>query len=414
MRFDVVRTLAASFCTLTRRGGRHYDDVPIQLFQRMKLFSSGSSSSSSSLAESNSNQTEAESTESNFASTYHTPVMYQECIRALLSSSSSSSSTDTAKTGPRIFVDGTLGGGGHSEALLRELQTGDLVIGCDVDQQAIDTATQRLRQYTAVDNNDNNSALPSTTTNLPTFQTIHSNFANLHKTLSPELLGNIDGILLDLGVSSHQIDVGERGFSINQDGPLDMRMDATGKTGASLTAAHICNEFDAREIQRLLQVYGDEPRARRIAQAIVEHRPLQTTGDLVTAVSSVVPAFAKKGRRMGRSATMARVFQSLRITVNQELQMLEQALLEMAPTVLKPGGRLVVLSYHSLEDRITKRVMRDGTLEKVRHVEKDLYGNSIGPPKPFRTMGKKLKATEEEVERNARARSATLRVAERL
>jgi 16S rRNA (cytosine1402-N4)-methyltransferase len=94
--------------------------------------------------------------------------------------------------------------------------------------------------------------------------------------------------------------------------------------------------------------------------------------------------------------------------------MLEQALLEMAPTVLKPGGRLVVLSYHSLEDRITKRVMRDGTLEKVGHVEKDLYGNSIGPPKPFRTMGKKLKATEEEVERNARARSATLRVAERL
>ena len=238
--------------------------------------------------------------------------------------------------------------------------------------------------------------------------------------------GTIDGILLDLGVSSYQIDTAERGFAFMKDGPLDMRMtggnadlgDADtrsvsgGRTG--LTAADICNEFDQNELQRILSVYGDEPRAKTIAKTIVNHRPLHTTGELVEAVSSVTPRFAKKSKRMGRTATLARVFQSLRIVVNNEDGVLDKALSEMCPSLLRPGGRLVVLSYHSMEDRATKRIMRDGTLVKTRrHDEKDIYGNYIGPPKPFKPVGKRRKATKEETESNPRARSATLRVAER-
>ena len=170
-----------------------------------------------------------------------------------------------------------------------------------------------------------------------------------------------------------------------------------------------------QEIQRILKWYGDEPRARAIAQSIADHRPLYTTNDLVQAVSAVTPQFVKKSRRMGRTATLARVFQSLRIVVNDESVALERALLEMAPKLLRPGGRLVVLSYHSMEDRATKRAMRDGTLsrQKMGVVEKDIYGNNIGTPKPFKPLGKAQKASETEVALNPRSRSATLRIAER-
>ncbi|GKY99652.1 hypothetical protein MPSEU_000919200 [Mayamaea pseudoterrestris] len=370
-------------------------------------------SSSSSLSTAATNQTQVHNNDDepcSFASTYHTPVMWKECIDALITSSSS-------KTEPRIFVDGTLGGGGHAEALLQQLKPGDLLIGCDVDSQALATASERLQKYMTTTDND-----AADSSDLPTFQTIQSNFANLHQALPAEYMGRIDGLLLDLGVSSHQIDSADRGFSFQQDGPLDMRMNA--KTpisssifapSSSLTAAHICNEFDQVEIQRLLTRYADEPRAKAIAQAIVEHRPLVQTSDLVQAVSSVVPVFHAASRRKGRQATLARVFSALRISVNQELSMLEQAMLTMAPAILKPGsGVVAVLSYHSLEDRIVKRVMRDGCIGKVVHVPKDMYGNYNGPAKPFRPVGKKRKATKEEVEINSRARSATLRVAERL
>lgn len=357
----------------------------------------------------------SEATPLAYATDYHAPVMVQECVQALLScpryqqrdTSSGVDSNDKNDT-PLIFVDGTLGGGGHSEALLRRLRSGDVVVGVDVDPTALATATQRLQEYT----NDPTKA---------TFVPVQSNFCDLATVLPAKLssvLGKdfenvgVDGLLLDLGVSSHQIDTAERGFAFMKDGPLDMRMGGTEAGG--LTAANICNEFDAGELRRILKVYGDEPRAKAISQAIVENRPLHTTSDLMQVVASVTPQFAKKGRRMGRTATLARVFQSLRIVVNQEDKVLEKALLDMAPSILRPGGRLVVLSYHSMEDRATKRVMRDGAISKeFRHDERDIYGNYIGTPRPFRTLGKPQKAPEAEVESNTRSRSATLRIAER-
>jgi 16S rRNA (cytosine1402-N4)-methyltransferase len=237
-------------------------------------------------------------------------------------------------------------------------------------------------------------------------------------------VGCVDGILLDLGVSSHQIDTAERGFTFSQsDGPLDMRMNHPGEspssssssTTSSLRASDLCNELDEDELARILKRYGDEPRARAIAHSIADRRPLRTTGDLRDAVAAVTPAFHKQSRRKGLTATLARVFQALRIAVNQEDSMLERALLEMAPAMLKPGGRLVVLSYHSLEDRATKRAMRDGTLRRddPRLHQRDAYGNFVAA-RPFLPVGKAVKASPEEVAANSRARSAVLRVAERL
>lgn len=167
---------------------------------------------------------------------------------------------------------------------------------------------------------------------------------------------------------------------------------------------------------RILRVYGDEPRARKIASAIVDARPLATTSDLVNAVSSVVPEFAKKGRRMGRKATLARVFQSLRIVVNQEDEALVDVFEHAAPNLVRPGCRLVVLSYHSMEDRATKRVLRDGSVRGTRPgaaIERDIYGNVVGQERPWKPLGKKRKASDKEVEVNSRARSATLRIGER-
>ena len=364
-----------------------------------------------------------------YSSSYHAPVMWKECINALLESSSSSSDShdESNDERPRYFVDGTLGGGGHSEALLQQCRPQDVVFGCDVDPDALATASERLAAYTTGDDPDK-----------PLFVPVESNFCQLASIL-PSVLhpktnkpilpnddntsskGQVDGILLDLGVSSFQIDTPERGFAFMKDGPLDMRMNTNGTaTSSILTAADLCNELDGGELARILSVYGDEPRSRSIARAIVEHRPLRTTGQLVAAVASVVPEFVKKRRRQGRTATLARVFQALRIVVNREDVVLAEALTEMAPTLLRPGGRLVVLSYHSMEDRMVKNVLRSGTVPTVDgrrrrtydvdSVETDIYGNRIGPPLPFAPVGKRRKATEAEVESNPRARSATLRV----
>lgn len=373
-----------------------------------------------------------------YSTTYHAPVMWEECIDALLDCDRSrdrQSLHKEKKIGlgdhqePLVFVDGTLGGGGHSAALLERLQPGDILLGCDVDPQALHTASQRLAEYM---NHDGKSK--------PHFIPVHSNFGDLAKTLplilhpvtqtlilkspsSPEedktedtaakaemdIVG-VDGILLDLGVSSHQIDTPERGFAFMKDGPLDMRM-GTEKAGG-LTAADLCNELDAKELQRIFSVFGDEPRAKTIANAIVKHRPLSTTGELVEAIGSVTPIYAKN-KRKGRTATSARIFQSLRIVVNQEDKVLEDVLVHACPAMIRSGGRLVVLSYHSMEDRATKRIIRDGTLKKVTRVERDLYGNPIGPPKPFQPVGKRQTAKNDEIARNPRARSASLRIARR-
>lgn len=336
-----------------------------------------------------------------FATDYHAPVMCSECIEALLGCQ--------RKTESLVFVDGTLGGGGHSLALLERLGPNDVVFGCDVDQDALDTASQRLEPYLA----------PSE--DKPLFVPLKSNFCDLaavipsiHHPVTKQPIaenGAVDGILLDLGVSSFQIDTADRGFAFMKDGPLDMRMGGAQQTGL-LTAADVCNEFPEADLRRILKRYGDEPRAKAIAHSIVQHRPLSTTGQLVSAVAAVTPDYAKK-KRMGRTASLARVFQSLRIVVNQEDVVLEKALTKMCPTLIRPGGRLVILSYHSMEDRATKRIMKHGSLTPPVIDEKDMYGNYIGTPRPWKTVGKGQKATEQEVERNSRSRSAMLRVAER-
>jgi len=370
---------------------------------------------------------------SEFASTFHAPVMWKECVEALVSASLVNTDNEYKN---RIIVDGTLGGGGHSQALLETLTVGDIVFGCDVDPDALSTASERLSKYCNISDDDDDD------NNNPMFIPVQSNFADLNPQILSKLFLSkltaaddsgaysklrqqcedeqallVDGILLDLGVSSYQIDTAERGFAFMKDGPLDMRM-MGGKNdgGSALIAADLCNELDFAELRRIFQVYGDEPRSKAITHSIIERRPLQTTGDLQQAVAAVTPEFAKR-RRLGRTATLARVFQALRIAVNREDAALEKALTHMAPSLLRPGGRLAVLSYHSMEDRATKRVMRDGTLSKREadqiNNQRDLYGNYVGQPKPFKTLGKPQKATEEEMELNSRARSATLRVAER-
>lgn len=412
-----------------------------------------------------------------FTTPYHSPVMLKECIDALLKRSHNNtvkknkykkkykieeeehddnrSSVDNGKL-PRIFIDGTLGGGGHSHYLLQNLSAGDIVIGCDVDPSAITTASLRLNNY-IIDPERNDE-----TWDKPIFIPVKSNFRDLEhvvKSLEHPITGTlliqnwemsgVDGILLDLGVSSHQIDNADRGFAFMKDGPLDMRMsngdwknygddnedsnrevqpnqisDETnrtrthGKYSGGLTAANICNEFTEDDLIRILKVHGDEPRARKIAKSIISTRPLEKTGDLVDAVAAVTPQFAKKGRRLGRTATLARVFQSLRIVVNEEDVALVHALDTMAPALVRPGGRLVTLSYHSHEDRVAKRVMRGDNQYGQKHsMQRDMFGNEIRDGlngTPWKPLGKKEKATETEIEINPRARSAGLRVAQRL
>jgi len=379
--------------------------------------------------------TSTQLSQSTFDTDYHAPVMWKECVEALLgcqryqdritknSTITRSTTTDHQVQEPIVFVDGTLGGGGHSEALLQHLEPGDVVIGCDVDSDALETASQRLSNHLANKNVNN-------TSRVPLFVPVQSNFAQLtnvlpnlrHPMTQQPLLpnGTVDGILLDLGVSSYQIDTAERGFAFMKDGPLDMRMDRNANKSInhncsnSLTAADLCNELDQVELQRILKQYGDEPRARAIAQSIVQQRPLATTQDLVRAVAAVTPEYAKQ-KRMGRTASLARVFQSFRIVVNQEDKVLQEALSVMCPTLLRPGGRLAVLSYHSMEDRATKRIMRDGTLHPTPETyEKDIYGNLLGPPRPFKPLSSKARsARAAEVKLNKRARSAKLRVADR-
>lgn len=342
-----------------------------------------------------------------YGTEYHAPVMVTECIEALLQ-------CQRRESCPLIFIDATLGGGGHSQALLERLQKGDVVFGIDVDSDALQTATLRLEQYVSPNNKDL----------LPRFVPIQSNFKDLTNRI-PQILHEycsakdgvllVDGILMDLGVSSHQIDESTRGFAILKDGPLDMRMSSKD----SITAADICNEYGESELADIFKMYGDESpqSAKKIARAIVQQRPLTQTSHLLDAIASVTPKFFKASRRKGLSATSARIFQSLRIVVNREGEALQQALTGMAPTLIRPGGHLVVLSYHSMEDRMTKRMMKDGNLSDKRLilVERDVYGNIVNDSKkPWKMIGKGRKASDEELARNSRARSATLRVAIRL
>ena len=287
-----------------------------------------------------------------------------------------------------VYCDGTLGGGGHSSAILQASGGTARLYGIDRDDAAIRAATERLKLY-------------------PGFTAIRGNFHDAKQLLEEAGAVKLDGVLLDLGVSSPQLDTAERGFSYHEDAPLDMRMDRS----QPMTAADLLNTANERELTEIIRDYGEEKWAARIARIICEHRtekPFETTFDLVHAVDAAIP---KAVRRKDDGHPARRTFQAIRIAVNDELKPLEQALKDFTDC-LKPGGRICVITFHSLEDRIVKRCFR--TMENP----------CICPPKaPICTCGRKplvrvlaggaVAPSAEEIERNPRSRSAKLRVAEK-
>jgi len=295
---------------------------------------------------------------------YHNPVLLSECIEGL----------NIKPTG--IYVDVTFGGGGHSKLILKNLKGGKLFA---FDQ----------------DKNANNNALQE-----DSFKLINANFRHLKNFLRMEGVRKIDGLLADLGVSSHQFDVAERGFSIRFDGELDMRMN----TNSSLSAKEVVNEYAQQDLANVLYKYGELRNSRSIAKKIIEaseKEAIITTSQLIDIVAHMVPE--KK-----RNQFLARVFQAIRIEVNDEMKALEEMLLD-AVDMLNEGGRLVVLSYHSLEDRMVKNLMKNGKLEG--ELEKDFFGNPI---KDLTEITRKvIVASKRQIEENTRSRSAKLRIAEK-
>jgi 16S rRNA (cytosine1402-N4)-methyltransferase len=299
--------------------------------------------------------------------TYHRPVMLKECIEAL--------SINPEGT----YVDVTFGGGGHSLAILEQLRGGRL-IAFDQDEDA-------KRQAENIQSRS--------------FTFCQANFMYLKRYLKVSGVTKVNGILADLGVSSHQIDSPERGFSTRFDGPLDMRMDKSLKQ----TAATVLNEYNEAELHKIFGMYGEIKNAKTAAKLVVQHRvskPFARTEDLKKVLQTIAP-------RGKENKYFAQVFQALRIEVNEEMKALED-FLHQCGEVMEQGGRLVIMSYHSLEDRMVKNFMNKGKV--FGEVEKDFYGNEI---KPFKVITRKpVEASEEEVELNKRARSAKLRVAERI
>jgi 16S rRNA (cytosine1402-N4)-methyltransferase len=298
-------------------------------------------------------------------SEYHAPVLLHDCVDAL-----------RIREGG-IYVDVTFGGGGHSRAILEKLDPSGSLIVFDRDKDAWKNAPKDER-----------------------FTLVRADFRWLKNHLRFLKKLPIDGLLADLGVSSHQFDTGARGFSFRFDGPLDMRMDHRAKK----TAADLVNSYDEVRLAELLRTYGEVDNAMRVAKAISKARAekrITTTQQLLAALKPVAP-------RQGESSFLAQVFQALRIAVNDELGSLE-ALLKQSAEVIKPGGRLVVMSYHSLEDRMVKNWMRSGDFSGEE--KKDLYGNRIRPFEP--ESNRATQPTDEEIARNPRARSARLRIATR-
>jgi 16S rRNA (cytosine1402-N4)-methyltransferase len=296
---------------------------------------------------------------------YHTPVLLKECMDGL----------NIRPEG--IYVDVTFGGGGHSREILKHLTTGRLY--------AFDQDKDVLKNNIADER----------------FVLIKQNFRYLKNFLKMYNALPIDGLLADLGVSSHQFNEASRGFSTRFDARLDMRMDQSGKS----TAADVLNNYTEEELKRIFKLYGEVENAGKLAYVISHARkekPLQTVEDL----KRVVEPCVKRGRG---NQYHAQVFQALRIEVNKELEVLQELLLQ-SMEILKPGGRLVVISYHSLEDRLVKNIMKSGNFEG--EVEKDFYGNKLSP---FEMITRKpIIPSEEEIERNNRARSAKLRIAEKI
>lgn len=288
-----------------------------------------------------------------------------------------------------IYVDGTVGGAGHTEQILRASAPDGLVLGFDRDAEAIKAATERLAPYKE---------------RVRLFQ---RNFAALAETLAELRIDKIDGLLLDLGVSSHQLDSAERGFSFQQDAPLDMRMDSS----SGNTAAELVNTMPERELERIIREYGEERWARRIAAFIVRARqqaPIETTLQLTDLIKGAIP----KAMWEERLHPATRTFQALRIAVNEELASLEQGLVAGAG-LLSSGGRVVVISFHSLEDRIVKNTLR--RLAQGCACPKNLPRCACGNVPQVKVLtGKPVMAGSAELATNPRARSAKLRAAERL
>ncbi len=298
-------------------------------------------------------------------SEYHNPVLLRESVDALMGSVSG------------CYADATFGGGGHSAEILRRLGPDGRLLAFDRDADALQNALDD-----------------------PRFTLIHNNFRFIHNYVLLHAPEGLDGIIADLGVSSHQFDTAERGFSFRFSAPLDMRMNGQGDT----TAADIVNSYTQEGLERILRLYGELDNARVLAQLIAAaaaQRPIRTTDDLDNAISAALPSFAAH-------KTLAKVYQALRIEVNQEMRALEK-FLQGAVRSLKPGGRLVVITYHSLEDRMVKNFIRSGKVDGDE--ERDLYGRSTAPLEA--EIRKPVLPSEEEIAGNTRARSAKMRVARR-
>ena len=315
---------------------------------------------------------------------YHIPAMLRETIQGL----------NIQPDG--LYVDVTFGGGGHSRAILQQLSEQGKLYSFDQD---VDTLQNAMHQ-------DN-------------WQFVHGNFRYLRNFMDYYGVEQIDGLLADLGVSFHHFDCPERGFSFRFSAPLDMRMNQTG----GKTAADVLNNYSEEELARVLYIYGEMNNSRQLAKKIVKARgqkAIERTEELVEVVMGrrvglmdAAPQLLDNGYReldipAGAKKELAKLFQALRIEVNDEMGALREMLLA-AKDLLKPGGRMAILTYHSLEDRIVKNFLRSGNLEGK--IEKDFYGNILSP---FKVIEKGRTASAEEVERNPRARSAKLRVAEKI
>ena len=299
-------------------------------------------------------------------SEYHTSVLLDESVTALVGS------TDG------VYADATFGGGGHTSEILSRLSINGRVLAFDRDSDAIANKPDDSR-----------------------LTLIRSDFRWIHNhVLHQGYKDGIDGVLADLGVSSHQFDTAERGFSFRYEAPLDMRMNQE----AEKTAADIVNGYEYEYLEKILRLYGEVDNSRKIAQLICKAREtskIATTGDLGKAIESALPKFAEH-------KFLAKVYQALRIEVNQEMKSLEK-FLSGAAASLKPGGKMVVITYHSLEDRMVKNFIKAGNIEGK--VEKDFFGNATAPLKAVNR--KPILPTEEEISSNTRARSAKLRIAEK-
>ncbi len=308
------------------------------------------------------------------ARTYHTPVLLQEVLSYLL----------TARNG--FYVDGTLGGGGHAEAVLEQLDHFGKVIGIDLDDDALAAASKRLARF-------GDRAI-----------VVKENFRNIKSVLSQCGMNAIQGMLLDLGVSSFQLDEPSKGFSFQADEQLDMRMDRH----QQLDGKYIINQYDEKSLADIFWKYGEEKNSRRIAKAIAQYRiqqPIESTGQLASIIEQT-------GGKKFLNKTLARVFQAIRIEVNNEMENLRQALQDFTD-VLYPGGRIVVISYHSLEDRLVKEAFRAASAHSIPS------GNKIIPDMPIQPVlniltRKPIIASEEEMAANPRSRSAKLRAAEKV